>query len=242
MNILHHYNEDHNTKSAKIVIPIIKEFLEINSVVDVGCGPGQWLFAFEEKGINLVLGIDGPHVTNEQLLINPTKFQVVDLNDCKNISVSQKFDLCLCLEVAEHISPENGEQLIKFLTSLSDNILFSAAIPNQTGENHLNEQWADYWIELFSYFGYKFLDVIRDKIWNDNQVNWWYRQNMFLVTKNNSLIEKYSQSGFKLMPIIHPKLLELYTQENNALKNAIETFGKQRINKSNLLNRIKNRF
>jgi len=30
-----------------------------------------------------------------------------------------------------------------------DNVLFSAAIPNQGGTGHINEQWQEYWAEKF---------------------------------------------------------------------------------------------
>lgn len=65
-------------------------------------------------------------------------------------------------------------------------MLFSAAIPFQGGTNHLNERWQSYWAELFRTTGYDCYDVIRPKIWTNNAVEWWYRQNILLFAKEGS--------------------------------------------------------
>lgn len=44
------------------------------------------------------------------------------------------------LEVAEHIDEKYAQNFIELLTLTSDIILFSAAIPNQGGLEHINEQ------------------------------------------------------------------------------------------------------
>jgi hypothetical protein len=59
-------------------------------------------------------------------------------------------------------------------------VLFSAAIPFQGGTGHLNEQWPSYWAALFARHGYLAYDPIRPTIWRDQQVAWWYRQNILL--------------------------------------------------------------
>lgn len=59
MKILHHYNNDHLPNSAEIIVPYIMELLSPKSVVDVGCGVGQWLSIFKKYEVNKVVGIDG---------------------------------------------------------------------------------------------------------------------------------------------------------------------------------------
>ena len=49
MKVLHNYNNHHNTQSADIIVPYIIELLNPKSVVDVGCGLGQWLYVFKKK-------------------------------------------------------------------------------------------------------------------------------------------------------------------------------------------------
>jgi len=52
-------------------------------------------------------------------------------------------------------------------------ILFSAAIPNQGGQNHINEQWLTYWEEKFSKYNYIIHDIIRPLFWDDPELFWW---------------------------------------------------------------------
>lgn len=50
------------------------------------------------------------------------------------------FDVAESLEVAEHFEAKYAQNFINLLTSLSDIIIFSAAIPLQGGTHHVNEQ------------------------------------------------------------------------------------------------------
>jgi hypothetical protein len=47
-----------------------------------------------------------------------------------------RFDLAVCLEVAEHLPPERAESFIRELCDLAPVVLFSAAIPGQGGTGH----------------------------------------------------------------------------------------------------------
>jgi len=217
MDILHHYNDDHNTTSAIEVVPYILQILPVKpiSVLDVGCGRGQWLKVFKENRIDRVLGIDGNHVPAEIKMVDPnSEFKVFDLKNIKNLVLKKQFDLALCLEVAEHLPKEIAEDFVDFLTQSSDIIIFAAAVIGQTGENHINEQNPDYWRNLFRLKGFIMLDAFREYFWNNTKVNWWYRQNLFLVVKE----ENRKQFPFKEYEnfYIHP---ELFAYKENILNN-----------------------
>jgi hypothetical protein len=211
VNVLHHYNEDHNTTSASIIVPFLLEYLNVESVIDIGCGLGQWLKVFENYGIKEVIGIDGAHVPRSLRKIE--NFHEYDLTDFTTLKINtskKKYDLCISLEVAEHLPEYLAYEYICFLTDLSDCILFSAAIPGQTGENHINEQPHEYWIRLFSERGYGCCDMFRKKFWNNSSINWWYRQNMFLFINENYQLKKEIVCEYDGNTYIHPELLKLY--------------------------------
>ena len=172
-------------RSARVVAPIVCELVRPSSVVDVGCGCGAWLSALRECGISRVLGLDGDYVRRSSLLVPQDCFRAANLE--KPISLGEKFDLALCLEVAEHLPRIAAPILVASLAKLSPVVLFSAAIPLQRGTNHVNEQWPQYWAELFERFGFKRIDAIRPRIWTDARVEWWYRQNMFLFVREDHI-------------------------------------------------------
>jgi SAM-dependent methyltransferase len=168
------------------------------SVLDVGCGTGTWLKAFEEQGIADYLGVDGNYVDRTMLRIPEKNFVAIDIT--KPFDLSRKFDLVLSLEVAEHLPPSVADTFVSTLVRHGTAILFSCAIPGQGGQNHLNEQWPAYWSKKFAAYGYYFHDSIRPMIWDNEKVEWWYRQNIFLVTQQKSEALPLS--------LVHPRLFE----------------------------------
>jgi len=93
-----------------------------------------------------------------------------------------KLDLALCLEVAEHLPEHVAKALVKLLCVYSDTILFGAAIPNQGGTGHINEQWQTYWEKLFNENGFGAAEVQPD-IRNNPEIEMWYKNNIVLYEK-----------------------------------------------------------
>ena len=186
-----------------------------SSVLDVGCGLGNWLEVSKTLGVNEVIGLDGAYINRELLKIKPEEFVEWDLH--KSISLGRRFDLSICLEVAEHLPESTAETLVQSLTKHSDVILFSAAIPGQGGQYHVNEQWPAYWQKLFGNAGYVFIDCFRNKIWMNENIEWWYRQNIFLVVKKNNELAR--MASLPVLPLVHPDLFKnVSNNANNKIK------------------------
>lgn len=195
--------------SARIVLPIIVDILDPQSVIDVGCGQGAWLSILKELGVPQVLGIDGDYINRDKLKISEHEFRVQDLS--QPLSIKQTFDLVMSLEVAEHISEEKSDEFIKSLTSLGKVILFSAAIPGQGGTDHVNEQWPSYWMEKFISHGYLPVDCIRERVWSDEKVMYWYAQNILIFAQKDylkscpQLFYEYEKQVPIRPDLVHPK-------------------------------------
>ena len=114
----------------------------------------------------------------------------VDLE--KGISLDRRFDLVVSLEVAEHLDAGAANGFVASLVRHGDVVLFSAAIPFQGGHHHVNEQFADYWVERFAAHGYLALDFVRPQIWSDEGVLWWLRQNV-LVFAHERALERHAR-------------------------------------------------
>lgn len=171
------------------------------SVLDVGCGPGTWLRAALDAGINDVVGVDGVDIPREKLLIPPEVFRHVDLT--REWSLGRRFDAAVCVEVAEHLDERHAAGLVKALTAHADTIYFSAACPGQTGQNHVNCQWPRYWQELFNGCGYECDDSLRWRIWDIADIEPWYRQNLFVARRSPAT----AGSEPRIPSVVHPDML-----------------------------------
>jgi SAM-dependent methyltransferase len=181
-------HENGALSSAKKVIPLVNAVIKPKSVIDVGCGVGNWLKVWKEDiGLSDIQGIEGPYLDPALLQVSPEYVLFQDLK--QPFQVKRKFDLAMSLEVAEHLPETSAHHFIKSLTSLSDIILFSAAIIGQEGTYHINEQPPEYWAEVFRTYDYVPVDYLRDKIWNDDDIEWWYQQNLLIYVRESSLVK-----------------------------------------------------
>ena len=135
----------------------------------------------------------------------------------KPLPSDAKYDLAMSLEVAEHLPPDRSESFIAELTALAPVVLFSAAIPQQGGTDHINERWQSYWAGLFEKQGFSPLDVIRPAVWENDAVERWYRQNTIVYCCNDVVADYASRSADQKLPlsIVHPKQYIEIRQEYN---------------------------
>jgi SAM-dependent methyltransferase len=197
-------NRNQDTKSSAIqIVSIIKNFYpEISSVLDVGCGTGTFLSVFQDEFQNLkILGIEGPWVKLEFFEVDSNEILIWNLANSFPL-LDQRFDLAVCLEVAEHLPIEIADSLVNFLCSSANLVLFSAAIPFQGGVGHVNERWQSYWASIFNKEGFKVKDIIRPLIWKNTEINYWYRQNILIFEKVEGVSEDLANN---FIDLVHPE-------------------------------------
>ena len=201
MNIKYiHTSQVHSVSGATAALPLIFSGSPPASLLDVGCGTGTWLSAARELGVAKLFGIDGATIDKIEFLIEKEFYLSVDLRE--NWNLNRRFDLVICLEVAEHLEETVGEHLIRKITQHGDRVVFSAACPEQPGQHHVNCQWPAYWQNLFNLHGFVCNDSIRWKIWNTPEIECWYRQNLFIAERNPDLAGKEP----RIAPVIHPEM------------------------------------
>lgn len=211
--------KDNIRSSARVIVPLVLELVQPRSVIDVGCGTGEWLSVFEEHGVADVWGVDGGWVNKKRLEIAEERFVPFDLE--QPFHMDRRFDLVVSLEVAEHLSQERANTFVDSLTRLGPVVLFSAAIPHQVGANHINCQWPEYWAERFDEKDYVVIDCLRRKIWRNENVAKSYRQNILMFAAREhledlpSLSEEYKLHGTSQLSVVLPeKYLEKVKQLN----------------------------
>lgn len=208
-NYTHALSHSARTNAAQRILVPLMNSLQLTSILDVGCGLGTWLQVALQHGANKVAGIEGKWISPEKLLIDKALVHTQDLNNA--FDLQRRFDLTISLEVAEHLQPDSADRFVQSLVRHSDIILFSAAVPGQGGNGHVNEQLQHYWAKRFCSHGYVAIDVVRPKIWMDAQVFWWLQQNTILYMHENKVNQFPQLRGqivtrLEALSIIHPQL------------------------------------
>lgn len=214
-----HFSHVHNETSALEVLPFLFAKIHPKKVLDIGCGSGTWLSVAKKINNCIIKGIDGIKVKADMFEIDESEFTLRNLTE--PIELKETFDLVICLEVAEHLPEFSAKILVETLTEHADIVLFSAAIPGQGGQNHLNEQPPKFWQSQFQNKGYLAFDILRDYFWDNSKVEWWYKQNMFIYAK-----PKYKNlfgiPSNDLQLKVHPDLLKHKVLENQHLLEIID--------------------
>jgi SAM-dependent methyltransferase len=171
-------------RSAEQTVVLLISVLPMKSVVDFGCGEGAWLSVWAKAGAEVV-GVDGDYVDRQRLMVGADRFHAADLS--RPIDLGRQFDLVQSLEVAEHLPAASADGFVETLTRHGPIVMFSAAVPGQGGEHHINEQPLEYWRERFRARGYVPVDYIRPQVAGNLQVQIWYRCNMLLYVDEERL-------------------------------------------------------
>ena len=150
------------------------------TALDVGCGPAHLSKALAARGV-AVTALDGhsrPDVAGTSVA-----FHECDLNSSAALErVAGKFkatfDVAICLEVAEHLQPEASDALIAFLCAQAPVVIFSAGIPGQGGNGHINCQAREAWHDRFRRHDFHLAHQLRPRLQDEPTVASWYRYNL----------------------------------------------------------------
>lgn len=205
-----------NDAYRDLLLPVVNAVRPI-SVIDLGTGSGAWLAAAKEMGASRVLGLDGHWAATEHQLISSAEFLAVDFE--AGFPDLGRFDLAICLEVLEHITPEAGEAAVQWLCERSDVVLFSAAIPGQGGTHHINEVWQHHWADKFRSHNFHAYDIIRPTIWRNSDIPWWYRQNTVVYARPEAAKSYgWTEADINTLDLVHPDRFEMAIETIARLK------------------------
>jgi 2-polyprenyl-3-methyl-5-hydroxy-6-metoxy-1,4-benzoquinol methylase len=208
-NKLHADRHQRTKYFADLMSNLADEIFKPQSVIDVGCGVGTLLKSFKDRGVAQIVGIEGPWLDKDLALIESSELIVQDLSTSLDVQCGP-FDIACSFEVAEHLPESLADDFVELLCKLSDIVFFSAAIPKQGGYNHINEQWQSYWASKFHKHHYRPADIIRPRIWHEDDVSHWYKQNS-LIYIGPSQIDNFASylipnsRPLKSLDIVHPE-------------------------------------
>jgi SAM-dependent methyltransferase len=138
------------SKAAEVV-QVLMEVFSPQKVFDIGCGSGFYLNEFAKVGVSAV-GCEGSTVGVLRCAPPALVFQW-DLR--KKLLLNSKFDLVLCIEVAEHLPARSSKILVRSITDLaSQHVVFTTSPPGSEGDDHINCKEPEFWDALFNKHGF----------------------------------------------------------------------------------------
>src|SRR5690348_16977335 len=112
-------------EAAQVIVARVMDMIPARSVVDVGCGVGNWLSVFAQHGVEKIVGLDGSYINRDRLAIDASCFVTCDLNQPLGPLTLGRFDLALSLEVGEHLLPARADRKSTRLNSSHPSISYA---------------------------------------------------------------------------------------------------------------------
>lgn len=118
-----------------------------SSMVDLGCGDAWMVRTARMAGVKPSLGVE---VSRALKLLRPLWASVYIADLRLPLVLNRKYDLVVSVETAEHLEPEYADTYVdNVVNHCAKWLVFTAAIPGQNGEGHVNCQPKEYWQEKF---------------------------------------------------------------------------------------------
>jgi hypothetical protein len=157
-------------------LEFLKNEYQIESMVDVGQGPGAMVELAKQSGID-ARGVDGDPTVNADVHHDYTSGPLV---------LDNNVDLAWSVEFLEHVYEEYIPNFMETF-KCAKYILCTGAKPGEPGHHHVNCQPAHYWISKFAEYGFVFdLDTTL-KIRNEHSTMNLDRPERKQFVKNNGL-------------------------------------------------------
>lgn len=220
-------------RSARVIVPLVHDLFEPNTVADVGCGEGWFAREFAAHGCSVTAFDESVQAGfTQQVGEGSVTFRNARLDEgdawaCHVANLygetPDHFNLVLCLEVAEHLPPGAADAFITTLCALAPIVVFSAAIPGQGGHGHLNEQPPAYWVGRFNQHGFEVSGELRWHLWGAADVEPWYQQNLLVAVHRDRLLsdrarnygynELFGEHAFDdPIHVVHPTTFEYWVE------------------------------
>jgi SAM-dependent methyltransferase len=162
------------------------DVLRPQSVLDVGCGIGAYLLYFAHHQVKDYFGVDG--IPASASLLPSDRYLQHDLS--RPLDLGRQFDMVLCIEVLEHLPPDDADRLLASIANHANTwIVFSAAEPGQPGVGHINCRPVGEWIESWRQLGWQ-CDVLASLSFRSLANFQWLRRNPVVLRRIDGVPSK----------------------------------------------------
>jgi len=105
---------------APYVCDAIETLFHPKSVIDVGCGIGEFLKEFQARGVD-TLGTENTEDVFPHLMIPQSSVEIKDI--LKPPRFNRKWDVALCFMVVGRLPEDTWDKCARFLTKCSDTVI-----------------------------------------------------------------------------------------------------------------------
>ena len=170
-NIPYHRRNEHWLQFFdNIARGIIAEY-NPQTVLDAGCACGFLVGALRERGVQ-AYGVDISEYAISQADASIAEY--VQVGSVTNLP-SRHYDVITFIEVAEHLTADDGARAIKGITKKSDAVLFSSTPFDKEEPTHINVQPFPYWWQLFRQNGF-IVNTSKDASFVSGEAVWFERR------------------------------------------------------------------
>jgi hypothetical protein len=171
----------------KVVGALQATFPEARSYADIGAGSGAYAAQLRRSGLDVIACEHSP-VGRRFAQMQRVESADFDLTREPPATFDRTVDVAYSFEVGEHLPPELGSRMVRFLLELAPTVVFSSAQPGQDGQGHINLQPLSYWQREFEEAGAT-LDVERTARFAESlrarKAMWWLPANAQVFTRED---------------------------------------------------------
>jgi len=140
---------------TKIIFNEVESYYNKNNIdtIEFGCGGGWFSKEILNYTINLTC-VEGCKNGVDDFKKNLDK-DIIHHDLRYPFIADKKYELAICMEIAEHLEPPFAGTLIYTLTQSSDLIYFTFCEPRKKHIHHPNEQYLLYWENIFNFFNFR---------------------------------------------------------------------------------------
>jgi 2-polyprenyl-3-methyl-5-hydroxy-6-metoxy-1,4-benzoquinol methylase len=184
---------------ARIADRIIEDIAP-RTVLDAGCAMGFLVEALRDRGVE-AFGIDISEYALAQARDDMSGYvRRAAITD----PLDRDYDLIVCIEVLEHLTPDEGEAALDNLCAHASEVLFSSSPTDFREPTHMNVRPTSYWVAQFSKRG-----MLPDIDYDTSYIAHWARRFRGNAEPTWRVIEAYEHQ------------LSLLLQERESLRTAL---------------------
>jgi len=165
----------HDSRLAGAILKILKA-RKIDTLVDFGCGTGEYARFFKRHGL-VVEAYDGNPWTEQ---LTGGIGQVKDLS--QRFNLLKQFKCVMSLEVGEHIPAEFEQAFLDNVVKHSIDkgiIILSWAVPGQDGDGHVNCRSNDYIMQQMQERGFYLETTLTNQLRKAASL-WWFKNSLMV--------------------------------------------------------------